>query len=137
MLNEAYGDNRKSTDYGGYACVVEDIEEVDYLEVVGQRKCEFNYNINTDITENRELYKIYEWISTDGNAMDKAIIARNIISLYSQFTSIIEIDAKTFSFIQSNFKLYQKDNVDKYIEVKNKVAEYILEIVNSTSNIVV
>ncbi|HBZ5207512.1 TPA: hypothetical protein MJX78_001657, partial [Clostridioides difficile] len=77
------------------------------------------------------------WISTDGNAIDKAIIARNIISLHCQFTDIIKTDAKTFSSIQSNFKLYQKDNVDKYIELKNKVAEYILEIVNNTGNIVI
>ncbi|AXU29186.1 TPA: hypothetical protein ACKONR_001191 [Clostridioides difficile] len=107
------------------------------LEVVGQRKSEFNYSINHEITENKELYKIYEWISTDGNAIDKAIIARNIISLHCQFTDIIKTDAKTFSSIQSNFKLYQKDNVDKYIELKNKVAEYILEIVNNTGNIVI
>lgn len=107
------------------------------LEVVGQRKSAFNYSINKDITENKELYKIYEWISTDGNAIDKAIIARNIISLHCQFTDIIKTDPKTFSSIQSNFKLYQKDNVDKYIELKNKVAEYILEIVNNTGSIVV
>ena len=107
------------------------------LEIVGQRKLEFNYNINSDMIDNTELYRIYEWVSTDGNSIDKAIIARNIISLHCQFTDLINTDAKTFSSIQSNFKLYQKDNVDKYIELKNKVAEYILEIVNSTGDIVI
>ena len=33
ILNESYGDNRKSTDDGGYVCVIEDIEEVEYLKV--------------------------------------------------------------------------------------------------------
>ena len=33
ILNESYGDNRKSTDGGGYVCVIEDIEEVEYLKV--------------------------------------------------------------------------------------------------------
>ena len=33
ILNESYGDNRKSTDDGGYVCVIEEIEEVEYLKV--------------------------------------------------------------------------------------------------------
>ena len=33
VLNESYGDNRKSTDDGGYVCVIENIEEVEYLKV--------------------------------------------------------------------------------------------------------
>ena len=33
ILDESYGDNRKSTDDGGYVCVIEDIEEVEYLKV--------------------------------------------------------------------------------------------------------
>ena len=33
VLNESYGDNRKLTDYGGYVCANEDIEEVEYLKV--------------------------------------------------------------------------------------------------------
>ena len=33
ILDESYGDNRKLTDDGGYVCVIEDIEEVEYLKV--------------------------------------------------------------------------------------------------------
>lgn len=33
ILNESYRDNRKSTDDGGYVCVIEEIEEVEYLKV--------------------------------------------------------------------------------------------------------
>lgn len=33
ILDESYGDNRKSTDDGGYVCVIQDIEEVEYLKV--------------------------------------------------------------------------------------------------------
>ena len=33
ILDESYGDNRKSTDDGGYVCVIEDIEEVEDLKV--------------------------------------------------------------------------------------------------------
>lgn len=33
ILDENYGYNRKSTDDGGYVCVIEDIKEVEYLKV--------------------------------------------------------------------------------------------------------
>ena len=33
ILDENYGYNRKSTDDGGYVCIIEDIKEVDYLKV--------------------------------------------------------------------------------------------------------
>ena len=33
ILNENYGYNRKSTDDGGYVCIIEDIKEVEYLKV--------------------------------------------------------------------------------------------------------
>lgn len=33
ILDESYGNNRKVTDNGGYVCVIEDIEEVEYLRV--------------------------------------------------------------------------------------------------------
>lgn len=33
ILDENYGYNRKSTDYGGYVCIIENIKEVEYLKV--------------------------------------------------------------------------------------------------------
>jgi len=33
ILDENYGYNRKLTDNGGYVCVIQDIEEVEYLKV--------------------------------------------------------------------------------------------------------
>lgn len=106
------------------------------VEIIGQRKTCFNYNINTQLVNNDELYKIYKWIFTDGNSVDKAIIARNIISLHCQYDDILRTDQKTFSSIQSNFSLYQRDNVVKYIELKNKLGEYIIKIVTETNDIV-
>ncbi|MDN9434597.1 hypothetical protein KLL39_04055 [Clostridioides difficile] len=107
------------------------------VEIIGQRKSCFNYNINTQLVNNDELYKIYKWIFTDGNSVDKAIIARNIISLHCQYDDILRTDQKTFSSIQSNFSLYQRDNVVKYIELKNKLGEYIIKIVTETNDIVI
>lgn len=97
----------------------------------GQRTMEYCYNIS-DIHNNKELYKIYNWIYTDGSPIDKAIIARNVISLHCKYVSIMEIDDKVMASIQSNYNLYLKDNVKDYLELKNKVAEFICDIVSKT-----
>ena len=102
-----------------------------HLQITGQRSLEFNYCLD-NIVYNPELFKIYYWIFTDGNVVDKAAIARNILCLHCKFSELREIDEKTFSSIQSNFNLYLKNNVNQYLELKNKVADYITEIVSKT-----
>lgn len=97
----------------------------------GQRTIEYCYNIN-NISSNQILYKIYNWIYTDGSSIDKAIIARNVISLHCKYVPIAKIDDKVMASIQSNYNLYLKDNVKDYLELKNKVAEFICGIVSKT-----
>lgn len=98
-------------------------------QISGQRNVDFNYEMS-GINSNAELYKIYSWIYTDGNSVDKAIIARNIISLHCKYTDLLETDEKTYSSIQSNYKLYLKENAARYIEIKNKLAEFICDIIS-------
>lgn len=100
-------------------------------KIHGQRTVEYNSSVD-NISYNGILYKIYNWIYTDGNAIDKSIIARNIISLHCKYIPITEIDEKVLASIQSNFNLYLKENVIQYLELKNKVAEFIVEIVAKT-----
>lgn len=45
------------------------------------------------------------------------------------------MDGKTFSSIQSNFNLYQKDNVDRYLSLKNEVGKSVTEIIEKTSEL--
>ena len=97
----------------------------------GQRTMEYCCDIN-NIPDNKVLYRIYNWIYTDGSPIDKAIIARNVISLHCKYVSIIEIDDKVMASIQSNYNMYLKDNVKDYLELKNKVAEFISDIVSKT-----
>ena len=85
----------------------------------GQRTMEYCCDIN-NIPDNKVLYRIYNWIYTDGSPIDKAIIARNVISLHCKHVSIIEIDDKVMASIQSNYNLYLKDNVKDYLELKNR-----------------
>lgn len=99
--------------------------------ISGQRSVEYNYELDNTI-KNENLYKIYNWIYTDGCTVDKAIIARNVVSLHCKQTPVIELDESIFASIQSNYNLYLKDNVIQYLELKNKVAEFICEEVSKT-----
>lgn len=107
--------------------------EVLELHIAGQRTLEFQCQCGSIIV-NPELYKIYNWIYTDGNATDKALIARNILCLHCKYSDIQKIDGKTFASIQSNYNLYLKDNVSQYIQLTNKLAEFISEVVSKTGD---
>lgn len=100
-------------------------------QITGQRSISCDIDINT-IKSNDELYKIYDWIFNEGNATDKAIIARNVLSLHCRHINLTQIDGLAFASIQSNYNLYLRQNVEHYLELKNKVAEYICEIVAKT-----
>lgn len=108
------------------------------LQISGQRNLDFSYDLldeNMEIS-NSELYNIYNWIYTDGNPVDKVIIARNIISLHCKYMQIIDTDEKTFASIQSNYAVYQKSNVSQYLELKNNLAKNIIELNSKTGEFI-
>ena len=97
------------------------------IQISAQRALESEITYDS-ITQNNTLYKIYDWIYSEGNPTDKALIARNIISLHCKYSSILEADYKTYSSIQSNYQLYLKDNVKDYLALKNKLAALICQL---------
>ncbi len=103
------------------------------IQITGQRSIDFSTPL-AKIKPNAELYKIYHWIFTDGNAVDKALLARNSISAHCRFTALDNLDGKTFASIQANYNLYLKDNVAKYIELTNAMAGFIQESTNNVSD---
>ncbi len=107
------------------------------LQISGHRNINFCYLLTDGkIKPNEELYKIYNWIYTDGNPVDKAIIARNIISLHCKYSDLIDTDSKTSASIHSNYAFYQKDNVAQYLELKKNLGEYIMNLASQSSDIV-
>jgi hypothetical protein len=79
--------------------------------------------------EAQNFYSIYEWIYDKGEIHDKLDLSRNIISRYflvREYKWILPID--TLNSIQSAHSIYLKENVEKYIETKNKVAELTTEM---------
>lgn len=103
------------------------------IQITGQRSIDFLIPL-AKVQSNAELYKIYHWIFTDGNVVDKALLARNSISAHCKFTEISNLDGKTFASIQANYNLYLKDNVSKYIELTNAMAGFIQDSTNNVSD---
>lgn len=78
------------------------------------------------IEEYSEWLRLYEWIYLEGIASDKIGITRNIISLYC--SNKICISAEIFDSIQSGFILYLKENLEKYVEIRNKITDTLFNI---------
>lgn len=103
------------------------------IQITGQRSVDYLIPLEK-VQPNTELFKIYHWIFTDGNSVDKALLARNSISAHCKFTEISNLDGKTFASIQANYSLYLKDNVSKYIELTNAMAGFIQDSTNNVSD---
>lgn len=103
------------------------------IQIAGQRNLDYTIDLSS-VNPNPELYSIYYWIYTDGNTVDKALLARNSISAHCKFTDISNLDGKTLSSIQANYNLYLKNNVAQYIELTNAMASFICESINNISD---
>lgn len=75
----------------------------------------------------RCITEIFLWAFSNDNALERISIARNVLRLYCRNTdSLLEIDSSVFDSIKSNFNIYQRDTTEKYIELKEKISDYIL-----------
>ena len=83
-----------------------------------------------------EFYKIYTWIFQDANEYDKMELTRHVISMFCKYTDILSIDEKTFLSIKSNYNIYLKKNVDKYIELKKKLTEFIISTSSQINEVI-
>lgn len=73
------------------------------------------------------ITEIFLWAFNNENALERISIARNVLRLYCRNTdSLLDIDSSVFDSIKSNFNIYQRDTTEKYIELKEKIGDYIL-----------
>jgi hypothetical protein len=70
-----------------------------------------------------------------GNNNDKINIARNIISLNID-KECLSVDPSVFQSVLSNYKIYEKENVRQYLQVRNKVSELLIDLQEKISAIV-
>ncbi|MDT2502367.1 hypothetical protein P7D95_16320 [Enterococcus avium] len=81
-----------------------------------------------------DFYSIYHWIYANTRGIQERIgIARNIITLFFNGTSIFDNSEIILPSIKSNFEIYLKENVDRYIQVLNNVVILLKDLNRETS----
>ncbi|WP_017196613.1 hypothetical protein, partial [Acinetobacter venetianus] len=79
-----------------------------------------------DLKSIDELYNIFMWSYNDGNFIDKIGLARNIVTIHTNEKSIFSVEEGTLNSLSSGYDIYLKDNVKQYIDIKNKLSEFIV-----------
>lgn len=102
-----------------------------YYKINGFKTIEGKINIDETAIQSRDIYyKIFQWIYSDKtNSTDKIGLARNILSIYLK-ADTLDIEENVYFSIQSGFKTYLQENINKYIEIRNKISEQLIEISN-------
>ncbi|WP_448549760.1 hypothetical protein [Thalassotalea fusca] len=80
------------------------------------------------------LHKIYAWTYEGGNSVDKLGLVRNVLSIHLNEDGNIKFDNEAWEAIRSNYQVYLKDNLQSYLEVKNKIGEFIIDATAKTYN---
>jgi hypothetical protein len=71
-------------------------------------------------------YKIYCWVIAGGNMQDKIGLSRNLISLNIDPTDQYTVAPSVYNSILSGFKVYEKQNIKQYIELRNKMSDQLI-----------
>ena len=95
----------------------------------GYKTIQDNFDIENVDIESKDIYmKIYNWVYAEkANSADKIGLTRNIISIYAK-ENLPKIDETAYFSIQSGFKTYLQENLNKYIEIRNKISDQLFEI---------
>lgn len=108
------------------------------LDITSLKKNTMSYKLNgyksllgtVDVTNplksTADYYEIYKWVYNGGNLSDKSGLARNIISLHLTEGYGLEIGKNTYLSVVSSHKVYEKQNVKQYIELRNKISDQII-----------
>lgn len=89
-----------------------------------------------DFNKIEEYLEIYKWVYNGGNLNDKIGLARNIISLHFFKKGELELQGNPFQAIQSSYKVYEKQNIKQYIEIRNKISDQLIDFNNRANKIV-
>jgi hypothetical protein len=96
---------------------------------------EIDFN-SASVSAMDEYYRLYEWVYSQGNLSDKIGLARNILCLHFQNNKPLELVGSPLNSVKSSYEIYLKDNVKQYIEVKNKVSEFLYNISQRANSVV-
>jgi hypothetical protein len=101
----------------------------------GYRVINFESEISKITSESAEIYfKIWKWIySNNSNVADKIGLARNILTIYLKGNSLDIEDTVLYS-IESGYKVYLQENIERYIEIRNKIGEQLIQLTDRINN---
>ncbi|WP_302613837.1 hypothetical protein [uncultured Bacteroides sp.] len=83
--------------------------------------------INVDQDTVAQLFQVYCWGMSGGYVADKFSIARNILSLNLDATQM-RITSPIINAIKSNFRVYEKENVQQYIQLRNEISNLLIDL---------
>ena len=103
----------------------------------GYKAIQNSFDIDNVNIESKDIYiKIFDWVyAENANCADKIGLTRNIISIYAKKDLPI-IDENAYFSIQSGFKTYLQENLNKYIEIRNKISDQLIEISDRAQKVV-
>lgn len=80
------------------------------------------------LSGNHYAWEIYNWIYKGDGCADRASIVRNIVNIYCKTADdILNIGESIYNSAVSNHVIYQRKHAEQYIELKNKLSEFIVE----------
>lgn len=105
-------------------------------KINGYRSVEFNCFFREVGQECANTYfSIYKWVYSGGNISDKIGLARNIITLFIK-DCIFDINEEAISSIKSGYEIYLKEHIQRYIDIKNKISDNILDSSQRANSII-
>ena len=90
--------------------------------------------INVDQKTIEQLFQVYSWCMSGGYVADKFSIARNILSLNLDSTKIL-VTSHVIESIKSNFRVYEKENVQQYIRLRNQISNMLIDLQSKINDI--
>ncbi len=70
-------------------------------------------------------FRIYQWVYQGGSSSDKVGLLRNVVTLHLDKHGLPKLDSDVFKSVCSSFEIYLKRNVGQYIELKNRLYEFL------------
>ncbi|MFL0437969.1 hypothetical protein ACH0BG_15090 [Bacillus pumilus] len=115
----------------------EDNNIIDF-EFLGHRDLNFTLDYKNLNFDNDVITLIYQWVYEGLHPYDKLGLARNTITK----ECIIKDDGRfilrkdCFNSLKSSYQLFQKENIEEYIRVKNTLSDLLISLTQQTSQIV-
>lgn len=111
-----------------------------YYVFKGHRDIEFDLNYNNFNLDALWIFTdFYKWVFTGDHTIDKIGLARNVITRQIKLNTIdnkVLLSKQAFNSLLSSYKVFQKENIEQYIQIKNTVSELLLGMSHQTSELV-